>query len=107
MDDEDCGAGDRACRHWSVFNIPLNVTSLKAGEDPGAIDGVTQGSNYLGKEGYAGPCPPSQHTYRITVFALDGGAPRVDKGAEMNRAKFQSKYGQHILGSATIAGTYP
>lgn len=66
--------------HWSVFNIPASVTSLKAGDgnakSPG---GGKAGYNDFGQSTYCGPCPPKgdgEHHYTFTVYALD-----VDKVA--------------------------
>lgn len=108
MDDESppCGTGVNACMHWSVFNIPAGVTSLAAGEDVTLIEGVIEGLSYKGEAGYAGPCPPGAHVYRITVFALEEGMPPFEAGTEYNRAGFVQAYDESILGSATIEGTY-
>lgn len=108
VDDEDppCGRGDGACRHWSVFNIPATVTSLRSGQDILQIAGASEGKNYLGQTGYAGPCPPSSHTYNFTAYALRSGMPGIDTGAAFNRSQFESQYGDFILGSATIRGSF-
>lgn len=109
MDDEDapCGKGDRACRHWAVFNIPADVNQLDAGQDLKAISGVTEGRNYLSSDGYAGPCPPKRHIYRITIFALREGMPKIVPGTAMTRSSFESAYRQFIIGSATVSGHFP
>ncbi|MDJ1473049.1 YbhB/YbcL family Raf kinase inhibitor-like protein [Cytophagaceae bacterium YF14B1] len=62
--------------HWVIFNIPANVTELKAGAGDiskalapaGSIQSVTD----AGAPGYIGPCPPpgAPHEYLITVYAL-------------------------------------
>lgn len=109
MDDEStpgCGPGDQACVHWGVFNLPVSVTSLAAGEDAGLPDGAVQGGNYKGKTGYAGPCPPATHTYKITVFALGDGAPVPVRGEALTRSQFAARFGQDILDSATIQGHF-
>lgn len=108
MDDEDppCGTGDEACRHWSIFNIPKIVTSLNAGQDISQIGGATQGENISGSDGYAGPCPPSMHEYRFSVYALDEGMPDIAEGSALTRSEFESRYGEHILASDTLSGSY-
>lgn len=72
--------------HWSVFNIPSDVTALKsdAGNFSGRNlpQGAVHGNNDAGAPGYVGPCPPAGETHRyiITVTAL--AAPvAVDKNA--------------------------
>jgi len=69
--------------HWTVANIPANVTSIPAGASsealpPGSIEGRTD----FGKPGYGGPCPPpgKPHRYTFKVYALKDTLP-VDKDA--------------------------
>jgi len=108
MDDETppCGKGASACMHWSVFNIPADKTGLAEGEDMSAIGGVALGRNYTGANGYAGPCPPSPHVYKITVYALSGDAPVIKAGEAYTRAGFEAAFARSIIGSDTIEGTY-
>ena len=108
MDDENppCGARDKACRHWSVYNIPASVTSLEAGQDPAITYGAAGGSNYTGGVGYAGPCPPSRHAYRMTIYALKEGMPPVSGGAALTRSQFEAKYSNFILARATLTGFF-
>ncbi len=62
--------------HWLIFNIPADVTELKA--DAGDVNKsiapqeCTQSINDYSTYGYGGPCPPpgELHQYLITVFAL-------------------------------------
>jgi hypothetical protein len=72
--------------HWTVYNIPANVTELKtdAGNFSGKNlpEGAINGGNDAMAPGYIGPCPPPgpAHQYIITVYALK--APiQIDKGA--------------------------
>lgn len=110
MDDETspCGTGDNACKHWSVYNIPASESGLAQGIDISNITGVTEGANYTGGIGYAGPCPPSSdmHTYTFTVYALSSGMPTVPSGTGMTRSMFESTYNAYILDSATITGIF-
>lgn len=63
--------------HWLVFDIPSNISELKANAGniklnlmpKGAIQSITD----YGAKGYGGPCPPQGHgihQYTITVYAL-------------------------------------
>lgn len=108
MDDETppCGKGDGACMHWSVFNIPADKMSLAEGEDVGAITGIALGRNYTGSDGYAGPCPPGPHVYKISVYALAEGAPIVKSGSAFTRSSFESEYAAYILASDTIEASF-
>ena len=68
--------------HWTVFNIPKNITSLKEGEKYKPFKsgemmmtfGKTgEGRTDFGKPGYGGPCPPvgdKPHRYIITLYAI-------------------------------------
>lgn len=110
MDDETppCGTGDDACRHWMVYNIPADTTNLSEGLDVLSIAGATEGMSYVGIIGYAGPCPPpaDNHTYRFTVYALKDTMPIVEAGTALTRSQFEATYGEHILASATLSGTF-
>lgn len=72
--------------HWSVLNIPVDITTLKsdAGNFSGQNlpEGALHGSNDAGAPGYVGPCPPigETHRYIITVTALKAPVT-VDKNA--------------------------
>lgn len=64
--------------HWAIANIPANVTELPtgAGDDNGS--GLPQGAYQLPNDARAarfiGAAPPvghGQHTYVITIYALD------------------------------------
>ncbi|UTA66140.1 YbhB/YbcL family Raf kinase inhibitor-like protein [Emticicia sp. 21SJ11W-3] len=75
MYDKDAPTGS-GFWHWVIFNIPANVTELKAGAGDinkfiapkEAIQSITD----YGTNGYGGPCPPpgAPHQYLITVYAL-------------------------------------
>lgn len=108
MDDESqpCGRGDKACRHWMVYNLPVTVTSLSEDQDPGGIAGVSVGTAYNGTVGYAGPCPPNQHVYTITVYALGEGMPAIPGGTPLTRSMFSKKYRQYILAESSITGRW-
>lgn len=108
MDDETppCGKGDSACMHWSVFNIPAGRTSLAEGEDLAAVSGIALGRNYTGANGYAGPCPPNPHVYKITVYALKEGEPMIKSGGAYTRSSFEQESGAFIIGSDTLEATF-
>ncbi len=110
MDDEvaPCGTGVNACVHWAVFNIPVTKTTIAAGENLLATSGVTYGQTYDGlSAGYAGPCPPSNHIYKLTVFALNANMPTVVQNTNVTRSSFAATYRSNILSQATWTGRYP
>ncbi|MGB2881371.1 MAG: YbhB/YbcL family Raf kinase inhibitor-like protein [Rhodoferax sp.] len=109
MDDETapCQPGLGACRHWGVFNLPVSKTLIGEGEDLLLQNGTLYGSNKNGTVGYLGPDATSQHTYKLTVYALAVTAPFLSYIPEYNRAKFEIDFKSYILGKATITGVYP
>jgi len=106
MDDEvlPCGTGDNACRHWAVFNIPATITNLI--ENVVVTTPLTEGLTYNNKTDYAGPCPPIEHTYKTTVYALGTGMAIVPAGEALTRSQFSTNYKDWILDQATITGTF-
>ena len=113
MDDEStpgCGTGANACVHWNVFNLPASKTSIAENENLTMVSGVVLGKAYNGSVGYAGPNPPSQHTYNISVFALDASAKAVPSTTQTavsyTRSQFETLYNGKILGKVTLAGIF-
>ncbi len=99
--------------HWSVINIPANVTELKA--DAGNVSGANlpQGAKQVridyGAAGWGGACPPpgdKPHRYIFTVHALktdkldipaDATAALAGfmiNGNSLAKASFTAKYGR-------------
>ena len=115
MDDETapCQTGLSACRHWGVFNLPLAKTTIAEGEDLLLQSGVVYGSNYsIGPGGaagigYAGPVATTQHTYKLTVYALTSNVTFVTAVPEYTRAKFELDFKDVIIGKATLTGVFP
>lgn len=58
--------------HWVAYNISPETTEIKEG-----IVNMSSGLNGRGKEGYTGPCPPTEyepteHRYIFKLYALSG-----------------------------------
>lgn len=103
---EDPDAPSGTFTHWTIFDIPTNLSGLKAGvpNDPQTAMGA-QGRNDFGKIGYGGPCPPAgkPHRYVFTLFALSqklGLKPAA--GKEQITAAMQGK----VLGQAKLTGMF-
>ena len=64
--------------HWILWNIPASATQLPAGVQPDTSpDGIQQGKNVRGVNGYQPPCPPvgaRPHHYVFELYALDAKA---------------------------------
>lgn len=109
MDDEvaPCGIGVNACSHWGLFNIPSDVTAVESNVDVASISGATTSLSYDGQAGYSGPCPPSAHEYKITVYALNDEHPdNMNMAEAYTRAGFESGHSMHIVGQGTLTGKY-
>ena len=108
MDDETapCGTGDNACVHWAVYNIPYNIGEIPQGYSLSSITDIALGVTYAGNNAYDGPCPASQHTYKIEVFSLNSEMTAIPVGEANTRSQFRTKYGDKILGSALLTGTF-
>ena len=73
MQDTDGVRNGMPFLHWTMLNIPANVTKLDAGMTS-APAGSQYGQNYRGmNQPYLGPRTPAgpKHRYHVQVFALD------------------------------------
>lgn len=97
--------------HWTVANIPADVTELPAGAGhrsghdlpPGAVQGRTD----YGYAGFGGAAPPpghGPHRYVFTVFAVD--TDPLDVGPDDSGAVFGFNLHFHTLAKASITATY-
>jgi Raf kinase inhibitor-like YbhB/YbcL family protein len=117
--------------HWLLFDLPADTREIAAGAHsngvtphgkpgPQAAQGMRHGINdytgwFAGDDdmrgdyfGYDGPCPPWNdsivHRYIFTVYALD--VPTLEVTTPMNGAAVRQALGGHVLGQASLAGTY-
>ncbi len=117
--------------HWVMIDIPPQLTELDSGacgegvvaggkQHPPGPAGTRQGLNdYTGfmagnpdmagqYHGYDGPCPPWNderlHHYVFTVYALD--VDRLDLPDEFGGADALKAMDGHVLGQASLTGTY-
>jgi hypothetical protein len=97
--------------HWTVANIPVDVTELAAGA--GAVGGAklpkgaVQGRTDYGEAGFGGAAPPpghGPHRYIFTVFAVDTDHLKV--GPDDSGAVFGFNLHFHTLAKASITATY-
>ena len=91
--------------HWTLWNVPANVTKLDAGMTPtGNPPGSVYGPNARGaNQPYMGPRTPAgpKHPYHLQVFALDTDIP-VDASATY--VSLTSAMKDHILASGEVVG---
>ena len=93
--------------HWIFWNIPASSTQLmgnvKADASP---DGIQQGKNIRGVNGYQPPCPPpgaTPHHYIFELYALD---QKLDLTTGASRADLLKAMDGHVIGKATYVGTF-
>jgi len=94
--------------HWTVANIPADVTSLAAGaSSDGLPKGAVEGRTDFGAPGFGGAAPPAghgPHRYIFTVFAVDTDALEVTP--DNSGAVFGFNLHFHTLARASITGIY-
>ena len=91
--------------HWTVANIPADVTQIAAGGPLPA--GSVEGRTDFGAPGFGGAAPPKghgPHRYIFTVFAVD--TDRLDVTPDNSGAVFGFNLFFHTLGKATLTATY-
>ncbi|MFW5714644.1 MAG: YbhB/YbcL family Raf kinase inhibitor-like protein [Brevefilum sp.] len=74
MDDPD--APDGTFVHWVVYNLPPVPPNLEEGASLSErlSEGLREGANDSGEQGYGGPCPPrggGEHRYFFRLYAID------------------------------------
>jgi Raf kinase inhibitor-like YbhB/YbcL family protein len=103
-DAPDPAAPQRTWVHWVLYNLPPDVTSLADGIGASFLNGARAGRNDFGRARYGGPCPPvGRHRYFFKLYALDTVLPELNKPTA---AALQRAMAGHILGQATLVGTY-
>lgn len=93
--------------HWILWNIPSSSTSITADVKPDASpDGITQGKNVRGVNGYQPACPPPgavAHHYTFELYALD---TKLDLPAGSARADLLKAMDGHVIGKAAYIGLF-
>jgi Raf kinase inhibitor-like YbhB/YbcL family protein len=88
--------------HWIVWNVPGSSTELQADIKPDTSpQGIRQGKNIRGVNGYQGPCPPpgaTPHHYVFELYALD---QQLDLPAGSTRTELLDAMNGHVIGKAT------
>ncbi|MGE5495067.1 MAG: YbhB/YbcL family Raf kinase inhibitor-like protein [Burkholderiales bacterium] len=103
MDDPDAVP---VCGYRFVHWMAVNISASDIPEDFSRQAGETtvQGKNDFGKTGYGGPAPPDKdHTYEITVFALDA---ELSLSEGFTKEEFTAAVSGHTLSTVTLKGLY-
>lgn len=92
--------------HWILFDIPATTQSLDENipAKPQLPDGSRHGLNSFGHPFYGGPCPPSTHNYRFTLYALD---TTLGLNAGAGKGDIQQAMHNHILAQTELIAPFP
>jgi Raf kinase inhibitor-like YbhB/YbcL family protein len=95
--------------HWSVVDIPVDVTELPAGAGSGGNlpDGAFQVRNDAGEAGFMGAAPPEGdqvHRYYFVVHAVSEDKLGVDDSVSATVMSFNLVF--KTLARAVLVGTY-
>ena len=104
-DAPDPAAPKRVWVHWVMYNLPPTTKELPEGVRADALPAGTRvGKNDWGNAGYGGPCPPiGRHRYFHKLYALDTVLEDLN---QPNKATLEKAMQGHIVGEATLMGTY-
>ena len=98
MDDPDAPVGTFV--HWIIWNMPPDTKTLKTGQTPPGIQGMTD----FRKRGYGGPCPPSGvHRYYFKLYALD---TLLDINTGSGKSNVEQAIKGHIIDKAELIGLF-
>lgn len=97
--------------HWSVFDIPADVTELPAGAGTGDMKGLPEGAvhvrNDAGTRDFTGAAPPpgdGPHRYVFTVYAV--GQVKLGADADASPAVVGFNLRFKTIGRAQLIGTH-
>ncbi|MFC1434988.1 YbhB/YbcL family Raf kinase inhibitor-like protein [Streptacidiphilus sp. N1-3] len=97
--------------HWTVFDIPAEVTELPEGagsrDFKGLPEGAVQVRNDYGTRDFGGAAPPpgdGPHRYVFTVYAVDQEKLGPDADATPAVVGFNLRF--HALGRAQVIAEY-
>jgi Raf kinase inhibitor-like YbhB/YbcL family protein len=97
--------------HWVIFNIPANVTELKADagrpEKKLAPEGSVQSITDYGVPGFGGACPPEgdkEHRYVFTIYALK--IAKLDLDAKASPAMAGFYLNNNTIAKASLIAYY-
>jgi hypothetical protein len=94
--------------HWVIYNLPVTPAGLD--EDASLSDrlseGLREGFNDFGNQGYGGPCPPRgnpPHRYKFRLFAL---SKELDFRGRVTREQLMDAMEGKILDETILTGRY-
>jgi len=105
VDDPDA---DGTFIHWVVYNLPVSPPGLDEGASLSdrLSEGLREGLNGFGEQGYGGPCPPrgdGAHRYFFRLFALD---QKLNFTGRVTRDQLMDATEEITLEEAVLMGKY-
>ena len=103
--DPDAPMGDWV--HWTIWNIPADLSELSSGILNDEQKLFQQGLNSWGKHGYGGPCPPrghGLHRYFFKLYALNVETIELDSNSRIDT--LLSTIQGHIISTSELMGTF-
>lgn len=88
--------------HWTLYNIPASVSSIREGNG----DKYTEGQTDFGESAYGGPLPPpghGPHRYYFVLFALGRD---LELPANLLMTELLEHIAPHVLGINRLVGIY-
>jgi Raf kinase inhibitor-like YbhB/YbcL family protein len=94
------------CPHWAIYDLPADQAWLSEGVSPGGDlpEGAKELNNFRGARGYAGPCPPAEHRYRFTLYALE--TERLDLPTSGSFDQLEEAAAGALIDRAILTGVY-
>ena len=104
VDDPDAPDPARPKRTWVHWVLVVIAAGASAIPEASAPAGARVGKNDWNKTAWGGPCPPiGRHRYFFKLYALDRALPDLH---HPSKAELEAAMKGHILGQATLMGTY-
>lgn len=105
-DDPDAPSG--TFTHWVLYNLPVTPNQLQEGASlSGRLsEGLREGFNDFGKQGYNGPCPPrgdGEHRYFFRLYAL---ARELNFTGRVTRDQLMDAMEDNVLNEVTLMGRF-
>jgi hypothetical protein len=106
LDDPDAPMG--TFTHWLLYNIPTNLSELEEGISLSKKlpEGIREGFNDFGNQGYGGPCPPRNkgaHRYYFRLYALNQA---LELSGRVTRRQLLDAIHNKILGETDLMGRF-
>jgi hypothetical protein len=106
VDDPDAPGG--TFTHWVVYNLPVIPSMLKEGESLSdrLSEGLREGFNDFGRQGYGGPCPPRGHGDHRYFFRVSALSQEINLTGRVTKEQLMEIIEGEQLDEAVLMGKY-